>query len=925
MKGLRRLLSRIVALLRKPDGRFDEEIEAHISLLTDENIRAGMGPEEARREALLKFGPVQPIREDCRTEQALPFAETSFRDLRRALRRLRNSPGFAVTALFTLSVGIGATTSIFTLIHAVLLQSLPVPHPQQLFRIGKIPRCCVNGGYIEGGGDYGLVSDELYNYLRDHTNGVEQLAAFDSAGTFLGVMRADSGGAAETYFGEYVSGNYFTMFGIRAIAGRVLSAGDDVSAAPPVAVMSYRAWRDQYSRDPSVIGALFHINGKLFTIVGVAPPDFYGHALTNLPPDFYLPLATEPLVKGESSLLRKTDVAWLNVIGRIRSGSSVAGIEAQMRIELQDWLKAHWSDMSAAERSQLPQQSLNLAPGGAGMTFMKLQYGDWLWILMAAAASVLLIVCINLANLMLVRGLDRRPQTSLSLALGARRTRLVQESLTECLLISLLGGAAGLGVAFLTTHMILRLAFQTTSEVPIAAFPSPPVLAFALALSVLTCVLFGAVPAWLSTHVNPIEALRGANRSTRHSGSRLRKALVVGQVAISVALVSSSGLLLLTLSHLEREDLGFEQDRRTVINIDPLLAGYKPEQLDSLYRRIHDSLAALPGTASVASALYTPQSGDEWDETIYVEGKPAPGPSADSGAGWARVTPEYFAALGNPILKGRAITGQDTGQSRPVAIVNEAFARRFFANQDPIGRHFGKGGLNYAADYEIVGVAKDARFANYNLDKPITAFFYLPEAQSTAYKESMAASTELRSHFLHDVVVEARPGATITNAMLRGAFASVDPRLPIRQIQGMDKQVSSTFDQQRLIARLVSLFGILSLALAAVGLYGVMSYDLARRTSEIGVRIALGANRKSIFALIVRSAMTLAVFGLTLGIPLALIAGRLLNSQLYGVNPHNPVIVTIATIALALAALIAALVPAFRASSISPADAVRAE
>jgi predicted permease len=924
MKHLRRFLSRIASSIRGRDERFDEEIDAHIVLMVDENVRAGMGPVEARRQALLKFGSVQAFKEDCLAEQRLPFAESLLRDMHRGLRRLRNSPAFAATAIFTLAVGIGATTSIFSLVHAVLLQSLPVPHSEQLYRIGKVPRCCVNGGYIEGG-DYGLLSDELYSHLRDHAKGFEELAAFDSGGTFLGVMRAGGGGAAETYFGEYVSGNYFTMFGIHAVAGRVLSADDDNASAPPVATMSYRAWRDQYSRDPSVIGALFHINGKPFTIVGVAPPNFYGHSLSNLPPDFYLPLATEPLVKGESSLLRKTDVAWLNAIGRIRPGSSVAETEAQMRVELQAWLQNHWGDMSATERTQLRQQSLNLAPAGAGMTFMQLQYGDWLWIWMASAASVLFIVCINLANLMLVRGLDRRPQTSLSLALGARRTRLLQESLTESLLLSLVGGAAGLGVAFLTTRMILHLAFQTTTEVPIAAVPSPPVLAFALALSALTCVLFGAVPAWMSTWVNPIEALRGANRSTKYSGSHLRKALVVGQVAISLALVSSSGLLLLTLRHLEREDLGFEQNRRTVVNIDPLLAGYKPEQLDSLYRRLHDSLAALPGAASVASALYTPQSGDEWDETVFIEGEPAANSSADSGAGWTRVTPGYFDALGNVIMKGRPITDQDTAQSHHVAVINEAFARKFFANENPIGKHFGKGGLIYAGDYEIVGVAKDARFANYNLDKPIAAFFYVPGAQCNTYKESMAASTELRSHFLHDVVVEARPGATLTSAMLRGAFASVDPSLPIRRIQSMEQQVSSTFDQQRLIARLVSLFGILSLALAAVGLYGVMSYELARRTSEIGVRMALGANRKSIFGLILRAAMTLALFGLSLGIPLALGAGRLLNSQLYGVNPRNPVIVAIATIALALTAFFAALVPAFRASTISPADAVRAE
>jgi predicted permease len=909
---------------RQNDERMNQEIEEHLALQTAENLRAGLSPEEARRQAVLKFGAIEAVKEEYRAQKTLAFVETLLQDTRHALRRLRRSPGFTSASILTLALGIGATTSIFSLVRAVLLESLPVKNPDQLYRLGKDPHCCVNIGFVQAG-EWGLVSNSLYEYFRNHTKGFEELAAMDAPQAFLGVRRANGSDASSVYLGEFVSGNYFTMFGLKAAAGRMLSQADDSPTAPPSAIMSYRLWKQRYALDPSVVGGAFNINDKPFTIVGVAPPSFYGDRLSNMPPDFFLPLATEPLVKGESSLLKKTDTHWLNLIGRVAPGANIVSTEAQMRVELQEWLRSHWGDMNASERSTMSKQMLNLGPGGSGITSMRQQYGSWLLILLMVAAFVLLIVCANVANLMLVRGLERRQQTSLSMALGASPGRIVKPILTESILLSLLGGAAGLGVAFASTRMILRYAFETTTAVPISAMPSLPVLGFAFAISLMTGILFAIAPAWLAVHVNPIEALRGGNRATRDSGSLPHKTLVVLQAALSVVLLSASGLLLQTLRNLQMQDLGFAQDRRIVVNIDPVLAGYKPEQLDPLYQRIHDSLAALPGVESVASSLYAPQSGDDWGEGIYVQGRPAPGPAADNGAGWTRVTAGFFDAMGTPIVRGRPLNDEDTSRSLHVAVVSQGFARKFFKNEDPIGKHFGKNGMMYARDYQIVGVAKDARFANYNLDQPIAAFFYLPEAQSTQYGEPGATSTEVRSHYLHDIIIDLHPGATLPEAVLRNTLASVNPNLPIRQVLTMDQQVAITFSQQRLIARLTTLFGLLALVLASIGLYGVTSYNVGRRVNEIGVRMALGANRGQILTMILREAFTLIAVGLVMGVPMAVAAGWLLSSQLYGVSQRDPIILSIAIATLAGCAFLATILPAYRASSVSPLKALRVD
>ena len=398
-----------------------------------------------------------------------------------------------------------------------------------------------------------------------------------------------------------------------------------------------------------------------------------------------------------------------------------------MRVELKQWLRSHWADMSANDRVKFPEQTLFLRPGGAGITGMREEYEHWLEILMMVASFVLIIVCANVANLMIVRGMERRRQISLSMALGAQASRMVRQALTESIWLSLAGGAAGLAAAFAGTRLILHFAFPHVDgmgSVPISASPSLPILLFAFGVSMATGIVFGIAPAWMATRVDPIEALRGASRSTARTGSLPRKTLVVFQAALSLVLLAASGLLTAALHRLESQNFGFAQDRRTIVHIDPRLGGYHPDQLTPLYSRIHDSLVTAPGVSAVAVCLYSPQGGYNWGTGVWVDGHPAPGPHDDNFAAWDRVTPGYFDVIGNTILRGRGISDEDTATSRHVAVINQAFARKFFQNEDPIGKYFGQSDMRASRQYEVVGIAKDARYLDYSLDKPISPFFF---------------------------------------------------------------------------------------------------------------------------------------------------------------------------------------------------------
>jgi predicted permease len=718
------------------------------------------------------------------------------------------------------------------------------------------------------------------------------------------------------------------MFGVSAFAGRLLSTADDEPGAPPVTVMSYRLWQQQYGSNPSVIGSVFNFNNQPLTVVGIVPASFFGDTLNEMPPDFFLPLATEPLIQKETSLLHRPNAHWLDVIGRIQTGAAPASIEAQMRVALKQWIRSHWGDMDNNARANFPQQTLYLSPGGAGITSMREQYEHWLQILMWVSGFVLAIVCANVANLMLVRGMERRQQISLSIALGARASRLVKQALTESVILSLLGGAAGLGIAFAGTRTILHFAFSTLpglASIPIGASPSMPVLLFAFAISLLTGIAFGIGPAWMAARVDPIEALRGGNRSTARLGSLPRKTLVVLQAALSLVLLTSSGLLTAALRNLENQDFGFAQAGRTVVSFDPQLAGYRVGQLTPLYQRIHDSLASIPGVSSVALCAYSPQRGGSWIDAVFVDGQPAPGPNEASTSVFDRVTAGYFDVIGTPILRGRGIAEQDTETARHVAVVNEAFARRFFKGEDPIGKHFGRSEFASARQYEIVGIAKDARYLNNDLDKPVGPFFFLPEAQHDVFQKTAYTKGDVSTHFLGDIAIAVRPGASLSDSEIRRAMTAVDSNMPVILISTLGNQVAGQFSQQRLIARLTSFFGILSLVLAALGMYGVTAYNAGRRTGEIGLRMALGAGRSQVVTLVLRGTLALILLGLLIGVPLTLLGAPILQTQLYGMSPYNVTVTVVSMLALALSGLLACLIPALRASRISPLEALRAE
>jgi predicted permease len=840
-------------------------------------------------------------------------------DVGYALRQFANAPGFTATAILTVALGIGATTAIFTLVHTVLLKSLPVAKPSELVRIGDREDCCVSGGLRD---DWSLFSYDKYKTFREGTQGFVELAAFQAGNELIGVRRIGSNQPAESQRSEYVSGNYFSMFGIGPYAGRVLVPQDDRKGADPVAIMSYRTWQQKYGEDPSVIGASFTMNGQPFAVVGIAPPGFFGDRLQSTPA-FWIPLADEPLINRSSSILDFPQQDWLDVIGRITPGADVNSIEAHMQVELKQWLLSPVAKLKPEERALVPKQTLHLSPGGAGVQMMRDEYQAGLHLLMWVSALVLMIACANVANLMLVRATTRKQQTSIRAALGAPRARQIGQVLTESTVLSLLGGAAGVGLAFAGTRLILHLAFER-NEVAIHATPSLPVLAFTFAVALLTGILFGVAPAWMTAAANPADALRGANRSTGQSVGWTQRSLVVAQAALSLVLLCAAGLLTQSLRNMQHQQFGFNTKNRFILHIDPQMAGYKPAQLAAFYRQLHDTLAAIPGMSRVSFSLYSPMEGDNWSETIYIEGQAPPPPDTNQNdASWVRVSDGYFETIGTKILQGRAITDQDTPTAQRVAVVNQTFAKKFFKDESPIGQHFGDLDQKYAGYFEIVGVTEDTQYRQPTRKIPPT--YFLSGAQSVVYDDPRFVAFEDRSHYLNAIELETQGSVPGLEPQVRRALAQVNPDLAVIDFRSFAEQVKDNFSQQAMIANLTSLFGLLALVLASVGLYGVTAYSVERRTSEIGIRMALGADRLNVLSLVLRGAFLQVGIGLAIGLPAVVLGGRVMAAQLFGVKPYDPNILLLTTAALSIAALIAAVVPARRAATLDPMRALRTE
>lgn len=849
---------------------------------------------------------------------------TVLRDLVYAARKLAAARVFAVTAVLTLALGIGGTTAIFSLIHAVMLKSLPVVDPASLYRVGDGDSCCVQGGPQDR---WGMFSYPLYEQIKAATPEFASITAFQAGMSRFSTRREGVADAPRPLRGIYVTGSYFPTLGVNAVAGRVFTEADDAASASPVVVMAYHTWQGTYGGDPSIVGATLVLEGHPVTVVGVTPSGFFGETLQADPPDLWVPLQHEPLFVGDTSILKQSISSWLRVIGRLKPGATTAGMDARLTSLLHNWARhdagypAEWAPMI---EKVMPQQLIAVVPAGSGVAEMKGEYGRSLQILLGVCALVLLIACANVANLLLARSVARRPQTAVRIALGASRGEIVREALLESILLAVGGAIAGLIVATTASRLLLSLAFNGVNYLPIDTTPSWPVLGFATALAVITGLVFGAAPAWFDTRTDPIEALRGAGRTMGDTSSVTRRALLIVQATLSVVLVAGSTMLARSLNNLEGQNFGFERDGRLNVSISRPSQDVPADRLPQFYRDVQQRLARIPGVRGVGYALYNPLT-DNWGEGVVIAGKPAT-MDETTNASWDRVSPDYLQLLGVKLAKGRFFTEADNETSEHVAIVNQAFVRRFFtSDEDPIDQHFGIDLPENANSYRIVGVVDDPRFAPFELNKPQRPMFYVVHAQTVQYANPLLARLEASTHFASGIlIVSDAPKGTLLPAVSR-ALSEADPNLTVINARTLDEQIARVFSQERAVASLAGLFGVVALVLAAVGLYGVTAYSVAQRTNEIGVRMALGADRSRVMQLILGSAFRRVAVGLAIGLPMAVGAGYLLSSRLYGVSFWDPVALTVASGSLGLAAFVASMVPATRAAALAPMKALRTE
>ena len=844
-------------------------------------------------------------------------------DLGYAFRQLRKTPAFTVTVLLTLALGIGANSAIFTLVNAIMLHHLPVTDPKTLIRIGDKDDCCVNSGWKDNG-DYSLFATDTYYMFRKNLPEFEELAAMESGYAWrpITVRRAGPQTVAKSVVGTFVSGNYFSVFGLSPAAGRLFVDADDQKGAPITAVMSYDAWQQDYAGDPNVVGSAFYINTRPATIIGVAPRGFYGDRIDTNPPKYFLPMNSMDDVSGAPYFTDPT-VEWAYIIGRVKPGTSLPALQAKASALLKQQFAPLKTFTDQRAQKVLPRTHVVLTPGGGGIQNMQDGYKDHLKLLQWIAALVLLVACANIANLLLVRGMSRRAELSVRSALGAQRSRIVRQLLTESVLLSGMGGLLGLAVSYLGAHALLALAFPNQHNMPVSASPSPLVIGFAFALSLATGILFGLAPALMAARTQPAEALRSNARTTAQGASFLQRALVVLQAALSLVLLVAAGLFAQSLNKAENVDMKLNATNRYIAHINPQAAGYKSTEVEPLYQTIVDRFHAIPGVLKVGLATYTPMESNNWGSGVKVQGEP----DLNKGASWVKGTPEYFDSVGTHVVMGRGFTLQDTLNAPPVAVVNQEFVKQFFGNRNPIGHRFGFSGPSKVVQdgaHEIVGVVEDTTYTSIYWKNHAMYFLPLTQRAGVANDPDDPLDKDLSMYAGALVIQTARPIASFEK-IVGDTLASINPNLTIVKFQTFQQQIDDRFIEERLIARLTSLFGLLALLLAAIGLYGVTSYTVVRRTPEIGIRMALGAARSRVIGTVMRGAMLQAAAGLAIGIPVAIFCVRYVKSQLYETTSVNVPVMTVAIGVLVLTAAIAGIIPARRAASVDPARALRIE
>lgn len=881
------------------------ELDAYLEIETEENLARGMSADEARRAARRKLGNSTLIREEIYRMNSIQFFETVWQDVRYAVRTLAKSRAFTLVVIVSLALGIGANTAIFSLINAALLKMLPVRNPEQLVQFKNI-----NPAF----GEYNGFAYTAFKEFRDRNRVFSGMLAFFNLDFNVTVEVSGQGGVAR---GQAVSGDYFSTLGVNATVGRTIELRDEKSANP-VAVITYSYWRQRFALDPAAVGKTILINNSPFTIIGVTPPEFFG-VQPGSPIDVSFPLTTYPrVVPGMAMPGTPSDILtapfrhWLSVMGRLQPGvtkeKALANLQPLFRQAMRETaagLTGKSFDSPDARRSYLASK-FRLDSGGQGLAALRRKYSKPLWILMAITALLLLVTCANVANLMLARANARQKEIAVRLTVGAGRLRLIRQFLSESVLLAVCGGALGLMAAFWACRSLLTLMSRTGALLSLSVRPDTTVLGFTLVISVFTALLFGLAPAWRAAQVS-IESTRGHGGSG--SRSRLGKALIVMQVAVSLILMIGAGLLVRSLENLKDFYPGFNKDNVLLFSMIPDTIGYKGEQVIPVVRRLLERINRIPSVRSASFSFFSPLS-DYGRTPLKIDGPAPPSVKATDSVGINEVGPNYFTTLQIPVVSGRDFTNSDQAGAPKVAILNEMMARNYFGDSNPIGRHVSVPAWNGDSSWRtIVGVMKDVKYRN--LRESPAPMLYLPLFQSVEGAVTFEVRTAIDPH-------------SIVRAILQ-AVKSTDSRLPVSDVKTLTEQVDQSLMQERLVASLSSLFGVLALLLASVGLYGLMTYTVNRRSSEIGIRMALGAGRGQIASMILRETLQLVLIGLGIGIPAAIAATRLIQSELYGLRSGDPVTLLLAISIMASITALAAYLPARRASRVEPMVALRTE
>ena len=896
----------------RTESEMDAELKFHMETYANDLARSGVPREEAMRRARLEFGGVERAKEECRDATGVSIVQSLVQDVRYGLRMLRNNLGFTAIAVLSLALGIGANTAIFTLIDAVMLRMLPVKNPQELVSLNLAPDTRFPR---DANGD---VSTQFpypaFVQMREHNEVLSALFAFkDTAGLSVLVN-----GNAEMAHGELVTSNYFSALGVRSALGRDFAPVDDAAGAEPVAIISYGYWQSHFGGEVSVLGRQIVINGVPVTIIGVAAPGFFG-----LQPgsavDVYMPMAMQPQIapgmadprtNTGRSAFSATNLWWVQLMGRLKPG--VTPEQARANLDVIYRPAVLQGLQPEAGKGPLIPPSLEVVPAGGGLGALRDAFSKPLAVLMVVVGIVLLIACVNVANLLLVRSSARAKEIAVRLSLGASRGRLIRQLLLESVLLSSFGGLLGLAFAYWGCTALVAMMQHGRDAVLIDVHPDLTVLASTAVACVLTGILFGLTPALRATRVELTPALKQTAGSLRTTGERMytSKVLVVAQVALSVVLLFAAGLFVRTLVNLETTNVGFSRDNLLLFGISPKNGGYKGQRYADLCGEIQDRIARLPGVKSATSSLLPLLSGNLWVGNIEVPGYSA-GPNEHAFVSVLPVGDGFLSTMGIPLLQGRDLNSRDNANAPKVALINETLARKYWPNENALGRHFTLRGVGM----EVVGIVGDAKYMSLRGAIPPTVY--------SPYVQQMDGMPQM--HF--EVRTAGSAAALIPS--VRRIVASIDNRLPLFDVETQTQQIDDLLYQERLFAKLVGFFAMLALALVCMGLYGVMSYSVARRTSEIGIRMALGAQRGNILRMVLRETMWLAGIGVVLGVIASFATAKIASHQvaglLYGLKVTDTASMWVAIAFISVVAAAASFVPVRRAMRVDPMIALRYE